>query len=156
MRKSWNLHYVFVIWVLAAVITGCSNKTDAEEAFRLDDIYSVSYDTIDPQHLEKIGEWLEKARESDAISPESGISFYTNYIGDDRSGTHFEYVYAKGVKDIEVTFVYSADMEKGSLHIAKIVGGEEDETFIEIKYDPRYVIGSIHSDRRILPDEGYP
>lgn len=65
----------------------------------------------------------------------------------------YEYVYAKGYKKFEITFVYSTDsMEpKGSLHIVGIKGGADDEVLVKIKYDKRYVLGTISSDKTILP-----
>ncbi|WP_027084406.1 hypothetical protein [Cohnella panacarvi] len=137
--------FQLIIMLLIATV-GCNNRIshDNLNTFDLKDIYSVEYNSIETEHIEIITNWLTEARQD-----ETYINMHT--ISNDQEQYGYEYVIAKGVKEFEVTFVYSAGNmnSKGKLHIIGIKGEVNDETFIKIKFNTEYVLGSIISDKSI-------
>lgn len=142
--KRFILQGFFLVLIL---ITGCSNSSNNanEKFFEIHDIYSYEYNSIEPEHHDTITEWLNEARQNDS----GGVSIHS--ISDDREQYGYKYIVGKGYKEFEITFVYSSDdmNSKGNLHIVGIEGEAHEEAFVKIKYDSRYVLGSIMSDNTI-------
>lgn len=133
------------------MIVGCSANSTAdvkEDTFKLQDLYSYSYNSVEAEHAETVNEWLDDARQSE-------VKMHIYEIKNDRDPFGYKYVFAKGYKEFEVSFVYpsGASESKGSIHIVGIEGDVDGETFIQIKFDPRYIQGTINSDVSIFGSE---
>ncbi|MGP0586620.1 hypothetical protein [Paenibacillus timonensis] len=142
MRRTRLLSLILSLFLL---IVGCSNNTETDDGFNLHDIYSYEYNSIESKHHDLITKWMNESRQS-----EYPISYHS--ISNDQDQFGYEYIYAKGYKEFEITFVYSTDSmgPKGSLYIVGIKGETDDEILVKIKYDPKYVLGTISSDQSIL------
>lgn len=63
------------------------------------------------------------------------------------------YMFAKGYKAYEISFVYSIDNEenKGQIYIVPIKGRATDEALVKITYDPWYVLGTSVAEHQLFP-----
>lgn len=144
MRKFLQIHLIFC---LLFITIGCNGNAETDESLDLHDIYSYEYNSIESEHNDLITKWISESRLSD-----HPISIHS--ISNDQQRYEYHYVFAKGYKAFEITFVFSSDSmdSKGPLHIVGIKGEEDEEILVKIKYDSRYVLGTIISDRRILSE----
>jgi len=148
------------VLMLFVLLIGCSNNLNTmvneqgneEQQIQkvLEGIYSYEYNSIEPEHQEIINKWLIEAKTN---TDQTKMHFYSiaNDV-DKKDNKKYGYIYAKGYKDFEVTFVYSVDdpKEKGQLHIVGNKGSNDDEVFIKVKYDTRFILGVINSDQSIF------
>lgn len=85
---------------------------------------------IEPEHTEKINQWLAQARQT-------GIEeqFFTNTIRDDSSEYMYSYVYGKGYTDYEVSFLFNSKepTNKGQIHVAGFNKNSTNDSFVQIK-----------------------
>ncbi len=144
-----KLTYILMIFV---ILSGCSNEfnTSSNEQNNkiqiekmLEGIYSYEYNSIEPRHKELINEWLSDIKNDP-------ILIHSHSITNGNEG--YEYLYAKGYKNFEVSFVYSVDdvFNKGRLHFVGNKGSAEDEILVKVKYDTRYVLGTVISDKSLF------
>lgn len=145
MIRLFKFQFIFFLLFIMVSCNGISGTTESNEGFELNDIYSYEYNSIESEHNELITKWMTESRLS-----KYPISSHT--ISNDQERFGYEYVFAKGYKEFEITFVYSFNSmdPRGSLHIVGIKGEADDEVLVKIKYDSRYVRGTISSDQTIL------
>ena len=123
-----------------------------EQAMKtLKGIYAYEYNAIEPKHLDEVNKWLSESR---ANRSDTTI-FYKSY-DESSTGAHaprVNYMFAKGYKAYEISFVYSIDNEenKGQIYIVPIKGRATDEALVKITYDPRYVFGTSVAEHQLIP-----
>lgn len=115
---------IFVILLIFLFVNGCNpvDKTDDSFIFTYA-LNSNAYNSIEKEHQEKIDEWLLEAKENN----DERIYEY--------SLEGYQYYYAKGFKDAEVSFVYSGRSKKGELKTRLSQGEKDDSVFVRIKYN---------------------
>jgi hypothetical protein len=111
------------------LLNGCSfaELNDDGDSFFIFEyaLDSYAHDTIKDKHKEEIDKWLLKAKESEK---EKVFSY---------SKEEFEYYYAKGFKDAEVSFIYRGTSSKGVLKTTLIEGEKDDSVFITVNYNSK-------------------
>lgn len=107
----------FLISILL-ILTGCGKGQQEQQPF----IFSYEMNKIEPEHSAVINEWLTDAKNSNVQS----IYSYETPDG-------YKYSYLKGYKDVEVSFIYSNN--QGQLKQRFIKGNENDEVFVQVKYN---------------------
>lgn len=116
-------------------------------------IYAYEYNAIEPKHLDEVNKWLSESR----ANRSNTTIFYKSYNENESStGAHVprvNYMFAKGYKSYEISFVYSIDNEenKGQIYIVPIKGRATDEALVKITYDPRYVFGTSVAEHQLFP-----
>ncbi len=115
---------IFVILLIFLFVNGCNpvDKTDDSFIFTYA-LNSNAYNSIEKEHKEKIDEWLLEAKENN----DERIYEY--------SLEGYQYYYAKGFKDAEVSFVYRGRSKKGELKTTLSQGEKGDSVFVRIKYN---------------------
>ncbi|SYX83336.1 hypothetical protein [Paenibacillus alvei] len=156
-----QLRKVLTLIILSFMISSCSlpkqelddeGPGQQEQAKKtLKGIYAYEYNAIEPKHLEEVNKWLSESR---ANCSDTTI-FYKSY-NENSSGAHVprvNYMFAKGYKAYEISFVYSIDNEenKGQIYIVPIKGRATDEALVKITYDPWYVFGTSVAEHQLFP-----
>ncbi|MFF2480987.1 hypothetical protein [Paenibacillus sp. NPDC058071] len=103
-------------FLILFLITGCSSPKE-EKPF----ILSYEFNKIDPKHEAELQKWLHDAKEDQEIKIHNI----------DLDG--YKYSYVKGYKDVEVSYIH--ERQEGKLKQRFIKGTENDEVFVQIKYN---------------------
>ncbi|UCZ51536.1 hypothetical protein LGQ02_11700 [Bacillus shivajii] len=98
-----------------------NSNEDSDKPF----ILSTSYDSVEPEHEELVDEWLSEI----VVKDDSGV---LNFSLKDEG---YEYIYAKGFNDAEVSFIYHERHSKGKLETVLKTGDINDSLLIQVKYN---------------------
>lgn len=144
--RRWILVSSLCLALLAGCSAGAVHDETGHSLGRLQDLYTYELNAAEPEHAEQVEEWL---REAKADSEDRQMFLLT--IGDDRSDMAYAYIYGKGYRDYEVTFVYSVDEpETGKLHVAGLNQGPEEDAFVKVKFRDSLVDSFILSDDAVM------
>ncbi|KJB87237.1 hypothetical protein AZ66_14255 [Paenibacillus sp. E194] len=116
-------------------------------------IYAYEYNAIEPKHLDEVNKWLGECRANRSDTTIFYKSYNENESSTEAHAPRVNYMFAKGYKAYEISFVYSIDNEenKGQVYIVPIKGRATDEAFVKITYDPRYVFGTSVAEHQDCP-----
>ncbi|MEW9672785.1 hypothetical protein [Ammoniphilus sp. 3BR4] len=121
----------FLAIIFFVLITGCGTNDDVPFIF----LYELN--SIEEEHQERVNDWLHGVKNSN----EAKIHSYGIEDG-------FEYLFAKGYKDISVSFIYEDKKgeKKGYLKTDFIKGEVSDTVFLKVKYNPLLCCDTIIID----------
>ena len=162
-----QLRKVLTLIIVSFMISSCSlpkQEMDDEGLIQLEyqgrqeqakkslkGIYAYEYNVIEPKHLDEVNKWLSESRANRSDTTIFYKSYNENNYG--APEPRVNYMFAKGYKAYEISFVYSIDNKenKGQIYIVPIKGRATDEAFVKITYDPRYVFATSVAEHQLFP-----
>lgn len=116
-----SLRFVKLMLIgIVLLLAGCG--ASGERPNQAPFLFSYEFNSIEPEHEELIGNWLDSAK----AEPEMKIHSYEM--------EEYSYSYVRGYKDVKISFIY--ENGEGSLKQRFIKGSDQDEVFVKIKFNP--------------------
>ncbi|UCZ51464.1 hypothetical protein LGQ02_11305 [Bacillus shivajii] len=119
------MRILIFILIIGFLLTGCNFTNNSNEGSDKPFILSTSYDSIEPEHEKLIDEWLSE------IEVKNDSKVFNISLKDEG----YEYIYAKGFNDAEVSFIYNERHSKGKLETVLKSGDIDDSLFIQVTYN---------------------
>ncbi|MDR9856455.1 hypothetical protein RJP21_22895 [Paenibacillus sp. VCA1] len=119
---------------------------DVYEESTMNTIINYKLNTVEEEHSSEINKWLANARETG----EEG-QYFTYSYSDNTKENMYLYVYRKGYRNYEVSFIYdpSDSNYPGKIHVTGINKDKENDDFVQIQSINDLSIQIILSDESL-------